>query len=213
MNIKQFGKTTLIVAALAYANAISGQTSINYIETNESKTSHAKLKSNYTLLGNVNGFTFTNFYKQFGYFGETEIDKGLVKGIGPKVKLTHANHPFSKATFGVSGIVPYMPKNTFTKISLLPVSVDNEGNLDDVMSANFLTSVNLPFDFNLSAFGGWNFDGNKKPQWNYGELDLSKKVSNFVIGYNPSLTNNGDFSPELNHRLRIGYAFGGNKNE
>ncbi len=188
---------------------------VEYIQSEKPDNSYARLQGFYTLPKDVKGFTFLEFYKNGnGYFGKTTLDKAVGEGFGARAVAYHANEPLKKAGLGVTKVVPHLPKNTFAKIGLIPIWAGNKGRaIGDKALAQYFANVNLPAGFNLSSFGDWDLiTKDKGIQWEYGEINLDKKLNDvFTIGYNPVLFNKGNAVPRLEHRVVGRVNFGGKK--
>lgn len=180
---------------------------VEYVQSETNQDSHIELKGFYGLPQGVRGFTFMELHKE-RYFGKTYLDKEISNGIGPRLMAVHGNEPISEIALGLTVEIPNLPKGAYAQVGLLPVWFGNEGKIvGDKAFVGYSFGFPLPLGLNLRGFGDWDVLADNSPQWDYGELELSKSLDNFFVGYNPVLFNKGNAVPKLEHRVNIGVNF------
>lgn len=181
---------------------------VEYIQTEKSQDSYARLRGSYKLPLNIDGFSFAEFYKKKGYFGKTYLNRPVSKAGGIEIELDHVGEPLSREGAGMNINIPWLPKDVSATVSPLPIWFDSKGQyMKNRMMLQYSFSGSLPWNFDLSGFGGWNLAAKQKPQWDYGEIALTKNLGPVKIGLNPALKSNGSFIPSLENRLIIGLKF------
>lgn len=207
------GLVSATCGAVAQAQGnVSGN--VEYIQptnTKNNKDAYARINAFYGFPRDVSGFTFLEM-KKGGYFGKTTLDRSIDSegGLGARVIVEHLGEPVGDAGLGVTQRVPFMPEGAFANIGFMPVWFDKHGNkIENRALAQYFFTFNLPKEIVFSGFGDLNIASGNGVQWEYGEIRLAKKIGNAFIAYNPSLTNNGDASPKLTHRISAGVNFGG----
>lgn len=203
-NLKTLGSIALIaiesfLVPVPKAYALDGN--IKYVHTKDVANSYVEASAFYKLPGKISGFTFVDFLNGKGYFAKTSLEKNVASVVNAKAQLVHANEPTTQAGVGVSAVIPHMPKNTFAKVSVMPLWFDAYGRVKDKVIVGYFGSVDLPMGFELSSFGEWNIGAEGGPKWAYGEIELGKNIGPVNVSYNPALVGDGDAIPRLEHRV------------
>ena len=211
MNIKNLGKKALTLGAIAYIGATSifskvdakTKASLDILTDIQNPTTQIiKPSATYDLPLGVKGFSTMNFFENGSYVGKTKLTKnvGYVDLIADATFRSFMNNSYA---LGASTKIP-TPDKTFANVSVYPVSIDSEGQIEDKLIAGLFTSANLPGGLRLSNLT--EIDA-KNSKWSYGEVDLSKQIKNFKIGSNVALTPKEGLKPQAQYRIRIGYDF------
>jgi len=205
---KNLGLATAIgIASLIPMKAEAGLAgNINYIYSENNKSSQVKTRAFYGLLFGARGFTYTNFYNDGGYFGESFLGKAIKYGIGPKVRIVHVNEPLTQLGTGMEASIPGLPGGISANVNLYPLWFDKNGKLVNKTIVGYSGNASLPHGVKLSSFGGWDVAGGN-PKWIYGEIELGKKFGPVDVSYNPALIGDGDAIPTLEHRVAVGVDF------
>ena len=183
---------------------------IGYVQREDTKSSYTEANTFYKLPGKVSGYTFLDLANQGGgVFGKTTITRGLAdSGIDAKVQAIHANDACSEVGAGLEAKIP-TPKGVFAKVKCTPVWVNSEGKENNKVKAGYFVAMDLPWSMALSSFGEANLANDKGVTWDYGEVELAKKLGNLSVGYNAALVNAGDgkATPEVRNGIALRYKF------
>jgi len=198
-----------ILASSPSAQAFNGK--LEGIKSEKKGSSYVRANAFYNLPFNIKGVTFTEFYTGGkGYFGQTFLEKPLKKGFNFRARAIHVNNPLTKfSPIGLSFSVPKLPKGLSAKLKLDPLWFKSNGErIPNKLDLGYFVSVDLPYGFKASGFGGWNVADKKGVQWGYGEANLEREIAKGVsIGYNPVLLNQGGAVPKVEHRMNVGVRF------
>jgi hypothetical protein len=210
-----------IIASLAIAGlsvfskpTIAGELNgdIGYVHSEEKDRSYVEANVFYGLPARIRGFTFLDFYRgEGGYFGKTILDKSLVKGLNLRGQVVHGNELYTQAGIGVSFDASGMPPKTFANLSLIPFWMSKDGeSIENKSVLGYCVGADLPYDFSIKCFGDVNLDSEDGITWEYGELELSRKIGlNGMMGYSAALANDGagKSTPKLEHRIAIRFKY------
>lgn len=213
MKIKNIIAGGLVVLAtilpMKASAGLAGQATYFRPVAEETTGSYARAEGFYKLPGDIKGYTFVDLNKDGkGYFGKTALQKEIVNGISARARVIHANDLVSKVGLGANIELP-SPKNTKLNLRPMPIWVDADGNrVENESRVGYFATANLPYGICASSFGDWNVASKDGVQWGYGEVEVSKDLGHGVsAGYNASLTNDGDATPDANHRAAVKVKF------
>lgn len=212
MNLKNMIAGTLIGIVSFFPVKAESQVNgnIKYLQTAEKESvlgSYVEAKALYKLPGNINGFSFVDFYKnERGYFGKTNLTKSLKGGLSAKVQNIYVNEPFTEAYLGFNYRIGEKDKYSIS-VDVLPVVINSEKDWKQNQRADYSVRANLPYDMTISNFGSWKFERLENPEWTFGELNITKHVGEVNFGYSGALNSDGDAAPTLEHRVSIGVNF------
>ncbi len=181
---------------------------LGYIHSEQSEKSHLEANAFYKLPLDINAHTFIDFNKNGrGYFGKTSLDKKINSHINPRVQIAHVKDIYSQAGLGISANIP-TPKNVTAKINFMPLLYSDKELVDKKNILGYFLRFNLPQKFSLKSFGEWNLNSKNGCEWDYGEIELSRKFNNTTIGYLPTLIKKqGSAIPKFEHRACIRLDF------
>ncbi len=177
---------------------------IRYIQpTEETTASYVEPNFFYSLPGNIKVHSWGILYRKGkGYHGETNGEKFLSHGFNLKGQVQYKNTLLNRIGFGFSRQVPFLPKDIFLKLTLLPLWVDKEGHNSETCEIAYFVKINLPFELSLSSFGDLNFLHEDGVRWGYGEICFLRTIyKNLAVSYNPALNNQDKWYPEIEHRF------------
>lgn len=208
-------KKKLVIGAIGLAsflpmkNANAQVTgSLEAIKSLTPKKSYLRPMLSYDLPLGVKGSSFLEFYQDgSSYFGKTILTKKINKGIGLRAGVNHGSGFTDNYNLGVSVAIP--GKKTFTNFYYSPLCVDNKlKKMKNKALAGYFISTKLPFGLELNSFGQLNLNAEGGAQWNYGEMNLEKKLNkNLAVSFNPALRNQGGPIPKLEPRFTVKYSF------
>ena len=207
--IPRISKASLILflATVSYvSNAKAGlKGDIEYIRSKKETASVVRTNAFYSTPGNLSGFSFVDLKKgKKGYSGKTSLEKEVVRGFNLRGELVHSNDFFSEAGIGINVNAP-TPKNSSLKIKLMPLWTSPKEKIKEKIIAGYSFAVRLIKDLKLSGFGGW--DISDKPEWNYGEIKLGRKIGKVNVNYHGALRGDGDATPDIEHGASVGVDF------
>ena len=158
----------------------------------------------YTLPGDLNAYSFGEFYRDEGYFGKTNLNREIKHGIKPGTELVYGSGFNDRAGLGINYQVPRLPKGSSLSVKTIPFWFDKNGYIDDRLMIGYFGSIDFPYGISLSSFGEINLRNKNGPQWGYGEVSLTKRLNHRLgISYNPLLKNDGNLSPKLEHAVSV----------
>jgi len=183
--------------------------SLEAIVSEKKENSYARLNGFYQLPGEINGFTFLEFYKDGkGFFGKSMLTKGLSKTFSVKGELVHINEPVTYAGVGLGLNLP-MPKGSYGSLKVLPVWVDKQGKYaPNKVIVGYVAGADLGKGWSMSSFGEANIAAKQGPKWCYGEVAVTKEIGKGVnVGYIPALKPVGKLAPKIESRVGVQIRF------
>ena len=207
------GIITALILLPTNANAQDNnvKASVDVVRSENQPVSFIRPNVFYALPLGIKGYTFGEFYNEGNnYFSKTilegKLDDNSAAGlVGHVVTGSGFN---TQAGLGLNAVVP-SPEGSFVKLSFLPIFADSKGRMvNNKAVGGYFGSVNLPLGINLSSFGEINLDAKGGPKWGYGEISLSKNITDkLAVAYNPLLKNQGKLNPRVEHAVRASYTF------
>lgn len=187
------------------ANAFDGN--LDYIYS-ENDVNSFKAHVFYELPKEIKGSSFIKLNGNNGdYFGKTNLEKEVTGGFNVALQAKYSDTPFYSVGLGISRQVP-TPRGIFLKLRLLPLWFDKEGKQNNEFRFTYRAKAELPLGAEISSFGEWNLVDEEGIQWVYGEIFLNTEITDGVrFGYNPGFLNDGDATPDVEHRITIRASF------
>ncbi|MCF7872010.1 hypothetical protein K9L97_03165 [Candidatus Woesearchaeota archaeon] len=190
-------------------------TEIEGIKSFEAGKSYVRPTVGFELPGEIKGSSFLEIYGEKGYYGKTTLSKqveGPISIIGQGVYGSGFD-----TRYGIGASVGgKITDGIYAKAHIIPLYVDDQGKVQDHKGvAGYYIGADLPLDMKISSFGEIRLDGGKGPEWAYGELSLSKELSDKLsVMYQPALKmhKQGDLKPKIEHRIAMKYKLWGKRN-
>lgn len=165
-------------------------------------------------IGNTKGYTWSDFGTEGGYFGKSTFTTPVSDKASLKTQVVHGNEPFTQAGIGATANVPYLPKGFYANVGVVPFWMNKNAEfVKDKAIASYYISASLPKGLLISSFGEANVFDRAGPTWSYGEIDISKQLTEKLnVGFNIPMTSKGPgkITPEIKTaRLKVQYSLGG----
>lgn len=214
--LKNIGLAALVAGAMTLPTKSYGQTptlKVNYIHPVTTEDTRVRPEMTYGLPDDVKGYTFIDFYTQHeDYFAKTFLSKEVVGGLEATLEVIQGNNFTDQVGIGTKYNLP-LGENAYGNVKLLPVYVDMGGEFQkDKVVTGFLvgTTVYVPVvgDVDICAFGEINLAAKGGPQWQYGELSVTKDLGNVEFGLSVDLNGKGKLLPQAAPGLKILHVFG-----
>lgn len=211
MKAMKQAKTTLATIALAIglsAGVAKAQVggSVEGIKSFEPGQSYVRPTVTFQLPEDIKGSSFLELYGEKGYFGKTTLSKQVEGPVSALVQAVYGSSFDTRYGVGAS-IGGQIADGVYAKAHIIPFWVDDEAKLQKYKSVvGYYIGADLPLDMKLSSFGEIKLDGEKGPEWAYGEIELQKKITEAIsVSYQPALKmeRKGQVTPTLEHRVAI----------
>lgn len=197
----------IILSAVAF-----GQSSIEYLQTDEASTSRIRPNLYYDLPLGIEGFTFIEFYtdKSSEYYGETYLTKNVIGMFGVRADIFHTSLFEDVIGFGIYADI-VSNDNLFFQLKYIPAYFEFRG--IERWKRFGVLGYCLAWDFTANPLGRWQLnsfaDFNIHAQeLSYGEIYLDKYVTDdFLIGLGADLRTIGEAAPEAKLGIDLKFMF------
>jgi len=206
MNLKKIlGITLLSLMSLTSVKAQKMDFSLKIPYNISNKTIIAEPTAQYTLPGNIDGFTFVDLFSG-GYYSQTDLTKST-KFINARSRILSDNELVSKIGIGLNKDISLFNDRCYISLSLLPAWFDKKGFIER-QTIDYFFDIDLSHNWSLNGFGEWEHQKGHV-NWVYGELDFGKKFEKeqFRLSYSPQILKKEEKGVELTHRVALTYFF------
>jgi hypothetical protein len=182
------------------------------IRANPNRLSSVRANAFYELPGNVNSYTFADFYSDGdSFFGKSIHDRELIGRINAACEVAFGNGFPNRYSLGVSLNLP-TPEGSFSSLKYLPLSANKEGIIRDTSIIGYTAGASLPLGLDLFSFGDHSIERGKF-KWGYSEVDITKPIGrNLELGVRGIFTGNGTSKPDAHAGAFLRFKIDSTKN-